>query len=371
MTRIIISGGGTGGHVFPAIAIANAIKLREPGSEILFIGAKGRLEMEKVPAAGYRIEGLNIRGLQRRLTLKNLSFPFKVISSMIRAKQVIRKFKPDVVVGVGGYASGPTLKAAARNKIPTVIQEQNSYPGITNKLLAKKADKICVAYEGMERFFRKEKVIITGNPVRQDILALDGKKGKALQHFSLKEGKITILVLGGSLGSGTINRSIQQCIEEKITDHGVQLLWQTGKHYFESITANPATGKAPDVHVLGFIDRMDLAYAAADIVISRAGAIAISELCIAGRPVILIPSPNVAEDHQTKNAEALVKKQAAILLKDSEAVVTLYGLVTNLIADKDLQSKLSKNIAGMAIPDAADRIAAETLSLVKNIDTHH
>ncbi len=363
MTKVIISGGGTGGHVFPAIAIANALKKIEPGIGIRFIGAQGKLEMEKVPAAGYPIDGLWISGLQRSLTLKNLSFPFKVISSMAKAAKIISDFRPDMVIGVGGYASGPTLRVAARKKIPTLIQEQNSYPGITNKLLGSRVTRICVAYEGMDRFFPKDKILLTGNPVRQDLINTKDLKAAGLEHFGLAKEKKTILIIGGSLGAGTINNSIKQCIRGKITDGGLQLLWQTGKYYYESISSDESLSKAADVRILPFIDRMDLAYAAADIVISRAGAIAISELCIIGKPVILIPSPNVSEDHQTKNAMALADRQAAVLLKDAEAVEKLKDILTGLCKDEKQQESLRKNISALAIPDAAERIAEEALRI--------
>jgi len=365
MVKVIISGGGTGGHVFPAIAIANAIKKILPDAGILFIGAMGKLEMEKVPAAGYTIEGLNISGFQRRLTWKNLSFPVKVISSLNRAEKIIRNFQPDVVIGVGGYASGPTLRIAARKKIPTLIQEQNSYPGITNKLLGNKATKICVAYEGMEKFFPKEKLILTGNPVRQDIILSEANREESLKFFNLRKDKTIVLVLGGSLGAGTINASIGSCLEQKITEKGFQFIWQTGKFYYEAISSNPLYSSNPDVKICAFIERMDLAYNAADIVISRAGAIAISELCIIGKPLVLIPSPNVSEDHQTKNAMALVHKNAAILLKDSEAKEKLFQTLISLEEDKKKQNQLSKQLQAMGIPDAAQRIAEEAIGMIK------
>jgi UDP-N-acetylglucosamine--N-acetylmuramyl-(pentapeptide) pyrophosphoryl-undecaprenol N-acetylglucosamine transferase len=364
MTRIIISGGGTGGHIFPAIAIANALKAREPGIEILFIGAKGRMEMEKVPAAGYKIRGLWISGLQRRLTLKNLSFPVKVISSLVMADRIIAKFKPEVVIGVGGYASGPTLRIAAIRKIPTLIQEQNSFPGITNKLLGEKVDKICVAYEGMDRFFPAGKIILTGNPVRQDIIT-PADKTEAFEHFHLDPGKKVVLVIGGSLGAGTINKSVLNYLGQQTGQEDIQLLWQTGKNHFNIIKSNQKIVIKENVKIHPFIDRMDLAYAAADIIVSRAGAIAISELCIIGKPAILVPSPNVAEDHQTKNADALARKSAALTLRDSEAVNKLFGLIKELADDTGLQHELSRNIKTMALPDAADDIAEETMKLIR------
>ncbi len=364
MTRIIISGGGTGGHIFPAIAIANALKAREPDIEILFIGAKGRMEMEKVPAAGYKIQGLWISGLHRRVTLKNLSFPLKVITSLVMADRILAKFKPDAVIGVGGYASGPTLRIAMRRKIPSLIQEQNSYPGITNRLLGGKVDKICVAYEGMERFFPAGKIILTGNPVRQDIIA-QGNKTEALEHFHLNREKKVVLIIGGSLGAGTINKSVLHYLYHQDEQDYFQLLWQTGKYHYNLIRSNQKIQNREDVHIHPFIDRMDLAYTAADIIVSRAGAIAISELCIIGKPVILIPSPNVAEDHQTKNAEALVRKSAALILKDQDAVENFFSIIKSLAADDELQVKLSRNIKTMALPEAASVIAEETMKLIR------
>lgn len=367
MTRIVISGGGTGGHIFPAIAIANALRATVPGIEILFIGAKGRMEMDKVPAAGYDIRGLWISGLQRRITWKNLSFPFKVVFSLVGANRILSEFKPDVVVGVGGYASGPTLRVAVRMKIPTLIQEQNSYPGITNKLLGAKVDKICVAYEGMERFFPSAKIILTGNPVRQDILSQAGKS-EAAEHFHLDKNKKTVLIVGGSLGAGTLNKSVlHHLYHQEAADH-FQLLWQTGNYHYDQVKSNPDILNRKDIHILPFIDRMDMAYSAADVIVSRAGAIAISELCIVGKPAILIPSPNVAEDHQTKNAEALVKKSAAIMLKDKDSVDKLFISVRDLLDDDELQARLSKNIRMMALPQASHVIAEETLKLIRKIN---
>ena len=367
MTRIIISGGGTGGHIFPAIAIANAIKSSKPDAEILFVGAKGKMEMEKVPLAGFPIKGLWISGLQRRITWKNLSFPFKVISSLAMASRIISHFKPDVVIGVGGYASGPLLRMAVRRKIPTLIQEQNSFPGITNKLLCRKVDKICVAYEGMERFFPKEKIILTGNPVRQDIL-LQKVRMEALDSFHLDNEKKVVLIVGGSLGAGTINKSVLHYLDKPEKPENLQLLWQTGSHHYHQIKTNEKLKDKPDIHVHPFIERMDLAYAAADIIVSRAGAIAISELCIIGKPVILIPSPNVAEDHQTKNAEALVRKSAAIMLKDQDSIDKLFILIKELAADEALKNTLSNNIKTMALPEASSRIAEEAIKLIRNIE---
>jgi UDP-N-acetylglucosamine--N-acetylmuramyl-(pentapeptide) pyrophosphoryl-undecaprenol N-acetylglucosamine transferase len=366
MTKVIISGGGTGGHIYPAIAIANALSRKITGIEILFIGAKGKMEMQKVPAAGYRIEGLWISGLQRRMTWKNLMFPFKLLYSLWKTSNIINRFKPDVVIGVGGYASGPTLRSAVHKNIPTLIQEQNSYPGITNKLLAGKVNRICVAYEGMDRFFPKKKIVLTGNPVRQDIYNMEEKREEASLFFGLKKDKMTLLALGGSLGARTINQSISHCIHNKITEAGIQIIWQTGKIYHDTIITNPLVSNDQDVHIHAFIDRMDLAFACADIVVSRAGAISISELCLAGKPVILIPSPNVAEDHQTKNAEALVKKDAAILLKDKDAQSLLYDMILELQSDISKRQKLSGNIKLLSTPYAADQIAEEALRLIIN-----
>ena len=377
MTKIIISGGGTGGHVFPAIAIANAIRAMQSGAEILFIGAKGKLEMEKVPAAGYRIEGLAIAGFQRRLTWKNLVFPFKLAGSMIRARKLVSGFAPDVVIGVGGYASGPVLRTAVAMNIPTLIQEQNSFPGITNRMLAGKVRKICVAYEGMEKYFPKEKLVFTGNPIRKDIEGLKDRRmegwkdgrNEGLKVFGLSDAKTTVLILGGSLGAGTINQSVLNCVKSGHPDGAVQWLWQCGKYYYgplrsELDSAGFPAGKC-SVHLHAFIDRMDLAYQVADVVISRAGAIAISELCVAGRPVILVPSPNVAEDHQTKNAMALSNKGAAILVKDQESAGKLGPELERLIADKALQEGLMRNIGAMAVWDAAERIASVALELIE------
>ncbi|MEI6900702.1 MAG: undecaprenyldiphospho-muramoylpentapeptide beta-N-acetylglucosaminyltransferase [Bacteroidota bacterium] len=364
--RIIISGGGTGGHVFPAIAIANAIKKRDPDADILFIGAKGKMEMHKVPAAGFEIRGLPISGFHRKLTLRNLSFPFKLLYSMFESANIIREFEPDAVIGVGGYASGPALQSATRKKIPTLIQEQNSYPGVTNKILAPKADKICVAYEGMERFFPAEKIILTGNPVRQDLQDLQNKKEEAIRYFSLKNDKTTLLVFGGSLGARTINTSIVSCLKNKLTNANIQVIWQTGKGYYYDNSIDPSFSENPDVRIFPFIDRMDLAYACADIIISRAGAITISELCIVGKPSILIPSPNVAEDHQTKNAETLFQKNAAIILKNSEAPEKLEEAILSLSRNKDLQKTLSDNIKKLAVTNAADRIVSELYELINN-----
>ena len=362
--RVIISGGGTGGHIFPAIAIANALKALSPSIEILFIGAEGRMEMEKVPAAGYNIKGLWISGLQRSLSLKNLSFPFKLISSLFKAKKILKQFKPDVAVGVGGYASGPMLHVAAKSGIPALLQEQNSYPGITNKLLANKVQKICVAYDGMERFFPKEKIMLTGNPVRKDIRNLDGKKARGVEYFKIDPDKKTLLIIGGSLGARTINLAIEASLNI-YAENDIQVIWQTGKTYFEK--AKTACVKYADkgIYAHEFISKMDYAYAVADFVVSRSGAISVSELCLVKRPVILIPSPNVAEDHQTKNAMALVVHNAALLVKDVEAIDKLGNEVLNLSNNIELQEKLKQNIAQLGKADAAEVIANEVISLIE------
>ncbi len=362
--KVILSGGGTGGHIFPAVAIANAIKEITPEAEILFIGAKGRMEMEKVPAAGYPIEGLWISGLQRNLSLQNLSFPFKVIASLYKASRILKRFKPDIVIGTGGYASGPTLRMAAMLGIPTLIQEQNSFPGITNKMLAKKVNLICVAYEGMEKYFPAQKIRITGNPVRSEIANNTIPKEIALKDFGLSANKKTILIVGGSLGARTINQSIAAGLETLHTNN-LQLIWQTGKTYYDTAKSLTDTYSAKEVYASAFIVNMNKAYTAADIVVSRAGAIAISELSITGKPVILVPSPNVAEDHQTKNAMALVKKNAAIMVKDSEAKDSLIQAILNLSNDTAKSVDLAHSIKSMAYADATKSIAELALSLIK------
>lgn len=358
--RVIISGGGTGGHIFPAIAIANAIKKQVPQAEFLFVGAEGKMEMEKVPAAGYSIEGLKIAGLQRKLTVKNLSFPFKLIGSLIKAKKILKSFKPHIAIGVGGYASGPMLQVAAGKGIPTLIQEQNSFPGITNRLLAKKVDKICVAYDGLEKFFPKEKIIMTGNPVRQEVVNLEGKKPRGVEYFGIDPNKPTLLIVGGSLGARTINESVKASID-KLKSSGFQVLWQTGKLYKDE--AKAATEGIEQIKAHEFITKMDLAYAVADVVISRAGAIAVSELCLVRKPVIMVPSPNVAEDHQTKNALALVNHGAAVLVKDSEAREKLIDEAIALMNDAEKQEKLIMNIAKLGLENAADTIASIAINM--------
>jgi len=362
--HIIISGGGTGGHVFPAISIANALKEIEPGIEILFVGAKGRMEMEKVPKAGYEIKGLPIVGIQRKLTMKNLQVPFKLFQSLRQAKRIIKSFKPDVVVGVGGYASGPVLRIASRKGIPTVIQEQNSYAGITNRLLAKRADKICVAYDGMELYFPKEKILNTGNPVRKDIIPTADKREEAIRHFNLSAEKKTILSIGGSLGAGSINNSIIKELKQLETSD-IQLVWQCGKNYYQKANEALKHYNLSNIKLMDFINRMDLAYAAADVIISRAGAGTISELALVDKPVILIPSPNVAEDHQTKNARSLADKNAAIIIKDNEAQDKLIRETLNLIRNESKMQELKQNIQTFAKPDSAKTIANEILKLTK------
>ncbi|WP_410220034.1 undecaprenyldiphospho-muramoylpentapeptide beta-N-acetylglucosaminyltransferase [Pedobacter sp.] len=363
--KIIISGGGTGGHIFPAIAIANALKRISPQCEILFVGAEGKMEMEKVPAAGYEIEGLNIRGIQRGSVLRNLTLPFKVIESVRKAGKIIERFKPDVVVGVGGYASGPLLYAASSRKIPYLIQEQNSFAGVTNKLLSKNASKICVAFDGMEQFFPADKILKTGNPVRRDVVEIAGKHHAGAELLKLNPLKKTILVTGGSLGAGTLNKSIEKHLDEIIAND-VQLIWQTGKFYYNGVIERIGLNYHPNICILEFLNKMDLAYAAADIIISRAGAGTIAELCIIQKPVVLVPSPNVAEDHQTKNAMALVKNNAAVIIKDSAAEDTLVKEALSLLNNSEKCETLSKNIGKMALVNADTIIAQQVLKLVKH-----
>jgi UDP-N-acetylglucosamine--N-acetylmuramyl-(pentapeptide) pyrophosphoryl-undecaprenol N-acetylglucosamine transferase len=363
--RIIISGGGTGGHIFPAIAIANALKALEPSASILFVGAEGKMEMEKVPAAGYKIEGLNITGLQRSLKFSNLMFPFRLISSLMKAGKIINRFHPQVAVGVGGYASGPLLYMASRKGVPGLIQEQNSYPGITNKLLASKVQKICVAYEKMDKFFPANKIIMTGNPVRENMVVIEGKKESAAEFFNLDLNKKTILVVGGSQGARSINIAIKNHLNE-IASSNVQLIWQCGKPFFGEANKVVEDLKASSVKVFDFISNMDLAYAMADVVISRAGASTVSELCIVGKPAILVPLPTAAEDHQTHNCMALVERNAAILLKDVDANQNLVATALDLLNDKNRCEELSANIISLAIKNAAGTIAKEVLSLIKN-----
>lgn len=362
--RIIISGGGTGGHIFPAISIANALRKIDPGSDILFVGAQGRMEMETVPAEGYDIVGLPVAGFDRKMPLKNISVLIKLWKSMQLAKRILLDFKPDAVVGVGGYASGPVLKQAGRLGIPLVIQEQNSYAGITNKLLAKRASVICVAYEGMEKYFPSEKIIKTGNPVRQNFNNLSDLKNEAVSFFKLSDKKPVILALGGSLGAGSINKSLSENIQIMI-DSDCQWIWQTGRNYYEDVNALVSVISAGNIIVHDFINRMDYAYAAADIIISRAGAGTISELSLVGKPVLLVPSPNVAEDHQTKNALALVNRGAAILVPDDHAE-RLVSEALSLVFDIEKKKTLSSNIAKLAERDADMRIAREVMKLIKS-----
>ncbi len=359
--KIIISGGGTGGHVFPAIAIANALKKLDPSIDLLFVGAEGKIEMTKVPAAGYPIEGLWISGFQRKLTAQNLSFPFKLLSSMWRSRKIINRFKPDAVVGVGGYASGPLVKVATMKGIPALIQEQNSFPGITNRLLGSAAQKICVVYDTMDRFFPKEKLIITGSPVRQAIIDLKGTKEEAIKHFGLNPNKKVLFITGGSLGARGINEGIAFHLEA-LKKLDIQLIWQAGKAYIDW-AKKQVEGETDWILATDFVDRMDLAYIAADAILARAGG-TISELAIVGKPAILMPSPNVTEDHQTANAQSMVDKGAALMVKDKEAKEKLYEAIHTVLFDKDKGSILSKNIKEMAITNAAERIAAEVIKMI-------
>ncbi|MBC7643316.1 MAG: undecaprenyldiphospho-muramoylpentapeptide beta-N-acetylglucosaminyltransferase [Flavobacterium sp.] len=368
--RFILSGGGTGGHIYPAIAIANELKSRFPDAKFLFVGANNKMEMQKIPQSGYEIIGLWIAGLQRKLTLQNALFPVKLLSSLLKSRTIIRNFKPDVVIGTGGFASGPLLQMANSMKIPTVIQEQNSYPGITNKFLSKKADKICVAYENLEKFFPFNKMILTGNPVRQDLLDSNNKRAEAIKYFNLDDTKKTLLILGGSLGARRINQLIEKelgFLESK----NIQIIWQCGKLYFEdykkfNTNSEKTTTYNPKITtVLAFIDRMDLVYAASDFVISRAGASSVSELCIIGKPVIFIPSPNVAEDHQTKNAQSIVNKNGALMIKESELDKEFQPLFSELLNNENWQNKLSRNINLLALPNATKLIVDEIVKLIK------
>jgi UDP-N-acetylglucosamine--N-acetylmuramyl-(pentapeptide) pyrophosphoryl-undecaprenol N-acetylglucosamine transferase len=360
--KIIISGGGTGGHIFPAIAIANALKKLDPDTQILFVGANGRMEMEKVPAAGYKIIGLDIQGIQRKSIMKNLMFPVKLWLSVRKSVKIIKDFKPDAAVGVGGYASGPLLYAASLKGIPYLIQEQNSYAGITNKWLGKKAQKICVAFDGMEQFFPATNIIKTGNPIRKESVDINGKQMQALENYSLSAFKKTILVTGGSLGARTLNNSIMAGLD-KIAAADVQVIWQTGKFYYKGIIEKLGENYHPNVKIVEFLNRMDLAYAAADVIISRAGAGTIAELCVVKKPVILVPSPNVAEDHQTKNALALVQENAAAFIADRDAEIKLIDKAIELLADKKLQKELSTNIGKLALPNADEVIAKEVFKI--------
>ena len=369
--RIIISGGGTGGHIFPAVSIANAIKELQPEAEILFVGAEGRMEMHRVPAAGYQIKGLPVAGFDRKNLLKNIPVLIKLFKSQRLARKIVKDFRPHAAVGVGGYASGPTLKVAGSMGIPTLLQEQNSYAGVTNKLLAKQAKKICVAYEGMERFFDKDKIILTGNPVRQGLLNTTTTREEAIASFGLDPDKRTVLILGGSLGARTINQCLMSHLEQVKTS-GVQFIWQTGKIYIDEARAAVAqAGELPMLHVTDFISDMATAYSAADLVISRAGAGSISEFCLLQKPVILVPSPNVAEDHQTKNALALVDKNAALYVKDAEAQELLLDKAIEAVGQLELLKNLSKNITELAFKDSANVIAREVLKLAEKYQKEH
>ncbi len=364
--KILIAGGGTGGHVFPAIAIASAIQKKVYDARILFVGAKGRMEMKKVPEAGFHIIGLNIAGLQRRFTLQNLFLPFRLIKSLRGSQIIVKRFKPDLAIGVGGYASGPLLWAATRKKVPVLIQEQNSFPGLTNRILGKKANKICVAYEGMDKYFPKSKLFLTGNPVRENMVDIKDKRDEALAHFGFKAGKPVLLVTGGSLGARTINMAVARHLKAFI-EKDIQLIWQTGKSFHkQAIRLKNELHTDNKPFVSKFIARMDYAYAAADTVVSRAGAIAVSELCIIGKPLILIPSPNVAEDHQTKNAQVLVNQHAAIMIKDNEAIEILGDVVSELIFNENKMHLMKEKMAGLAHRNAAEVIAGLALNMIKN-----
>jgi len=357
--KFILSGGGTGGHIYPAIAIANELQLRFPDADILFVGAKDKMEMQKVPQAGYKIKGLWIAGLQRKLTLQNAMFPFKLLSSLLESRKILKNFKPDVVIGTGGFASGPLLKMATSMNIPTVIQEQNSYPGITNKLLSAKANTICVAYDNLETYFPKEKIIKTGNPVRQDLIEISSKRQEALDYFKLDKNKKTLLILGGSLGARRINQLIEKELDNLLALN-IQIIWQCGKFYLDEYQKFAKY----NVQVTAFIERMDLVYAASDVIISRAGASSVSELCLVAKPVIFIPSPNVAEDHQTKNAQAIVDKKGALLLKESQLDEDFMIVFESLIKDIGKQQFLGKSIQKLAKPNATIEIVDEIVKLI-------
>ena len=358
--KFIISGGGTGGHIYPAIAIANELKSRFPNAEFLFVGAQDKMEMQKVPQAGYAIKGLWIAGLQRKLTLQNILFPVKLIISLLKSRAIIKSFNPDVVIGTGGFASGPLLQMANLLNIPTLIQEQNSYPGITNKLLSNKANKICVAYENLERFFPNKKMILTGNPVRQDLTAIDSKREEAIKFFNLDPSKKTLLILGGSLGARRVNQLIEKELDF-FASHNVQIIWQCGKFYFDEYKKHNSNS----IQVFAFLDRMDLVYAAADFVISRAGASSVSELSIVGKPVLFIPSPNVAEDHQTKNAKSIVDSKGALMIKESELEENFNSVFSDLVINENLQKQLSDNIKKLAKINATKDIVDEIVKLIK------
>ena len=373
---MIVSGGGTGGHIFPAVSIANAIRERCPEADILFVGAEGRMEMQRVPDAGYPIIGLPVAGFDRKRLWRNIGVIVKLLKSQRRARQIVRNFKPQIAIGVGGYASGPTLRVAARMGVPTLIQEQNSYAGVTNKLLAKRAQRICVAYEGMERFFPADKIVLTGNPVRQNLLTDTCTREEAARSFGLDPRRRTLLVLGGSLGARTINNTLLGALDSIGRHPEIQVIWQTGRYYFPQVReaiaahtgqsfAQPLNGAWSHLYATDFIADMAKAYRAADLVVSRAGAGSISEFCLLGKPVILVPSPNVAEDHQTKNALALVKKDAALYVKDAEAETKLFDLALNTLNDDDRLQSLGRNILALALPDAAKNIADEAFRIMK------
>jgi len=364
MKKVIVSGGGTGGHIFPALSIANALKRLDKEVEILFVGAEGKMEMEKVPEAGYQIVGLPVRGLQRKLTLENLKVLWNLWRSLRKARRVVREFKPDVVVGVGGYASGPIGKIATNAGIPLVLQEQNSYAGVTNKLLAKKAAKICVAYEGMERFFPKNKIIFTGNPVRKDLLNAIHERAEGIAFYGLESSKKTVLVTGGSLGAGSINKAMMRWLDEMAVWENVQIIWQCGSYYHKELETRLKDRLPGNVKFVSFLKRMDLAYACADLVVARAGAGTISELCLLGKAVVLVPSPNVAEDHQTKNAMALVNKQAAVMIKDSDVIGQLGEVMFRLLQNDQERNDLSRHILTLAMKDSDEIIAKEILELI-------
>lgn len=373
--RLIISGGGTGGHIFPAIAIANEFKSRHMDAQILFVGAKGRMEMTRVPEAGYKIIGLWISGIQRSLKISNLLFPVKLFVSYIRAALIVKKFKPHAVIGTGGYASGPIMMAATRSGIPSVIQEQNSFAGLANKQVAGRVSKVCVAYENMNKYFPADKIVLTGNPVRKDILDIANKKSKALSHFGFDSNYRTLLVIGGSLGARTINESMLSGIE-KLIDVKVQVIWQTGRGYYDAYKAKLGKFDLRKVRVVDFLKEMDLAYAAADVVISRAGALAVSELCVTGKASILVPSPNVAEDHQTENAKALTNREAAVLIRDKDAGSNLIDEALKLLFDEQRTKKLSSNISELAKPNATSDIVNEIEKLIgaggtKKVNRHY
>ncbi|SDR90084.1 UDP-N-acetylglucosamine-N-acetylmuramylpentapeptide N-acetylglucosamine transferase [Formosa sp. Hel1_31_208] len=360
--KIILSGGGTGGHIYPAIAIADELKSRFPDAEFLFVGALDRMEMEKVPQAGYEIQGLWISGIQRKLTLKNLVFPFKLLSSLLKSRKIINTFKPDVAIGTGGFASGPLLKTATSKGVPSLIQEQNSYPGITNKLLAKQVNTICVAYEGLEKFFPKDKIVVTGNPIRKDLLDIESKHIEGKDAFRLIHNKHTLLVLGGSLGARRINQLIEHNLDY-FKSLNVQVIWQCGKLYYQDYKHY---NELENIQVHAFLNTMDMAYAAADVIISRAGASSVSELCVVGKPVIFIPSPNVAEDHQTKNAMAIANKKAAILIKESDLDTAFQNEFSDLMASPDKRAMLSKHIKDLALVNATKDIADEVEKLLNS-----